>query len=170
MTLDEEEAERVFGGLRREFQLDLLEFKSKREFEKVLDKAITESKVSNLGRQGKSAIKIKGDDYFPTEWRHRHANALLRRREKQRAGIPVEPEKIRILRAEGRVKVLMRAKRWSDMDVETLRMLYIRTDEDKYTVAKVLHRSPSSVVTKASRLKIKRPKKVKYKHTPLEKV
>lgn len=140
MTLTDEEAEMVFGGVRREFQLDMTFFKSKRDFDKTLDKIIERSRLKNLGEQGQDAIRVKGDEYFPGKWRAAHRKA----------------RKIKRPPAVTRIRRGIIIKSWTRTDINRLKVLYARREETSRTIGERLNRSPGAIRKKASRLGIKK--------------
>lgn len=140
MTLTDEEAEMVFGGVRREFQLDMTFFKSKRDFNSTLNKIINRSRLKNLGDQGQDAIRVKGDEYYPEKWitAHRRAKKI-----KRPVGI------VRVRRG-----IIIR--KWTRSDVKRLRSLYAHREQTSRTIGSQLNRSSGAIRKKASRLKIRK--------------
>lgn len=150
MTLTDEEAERVFGGLRREFQLDLIKFKNELEFRETLEDIFRQGKLRNLGGTGKSQLRKEGEGYFPTVWRRVHGRSVERLKEKRmRPGVYV-----RTIRGK---RILFR--RWSRRDVENLRALYPRSDETAKTIAFFMDRTEKSVRKKVESLGLRKEKR-----------
>lgn len=147
VTLTDFEAERVFGALRREFQLDVLKFRSTKEIRQAVDDIMKAGRTANLGRTARGKIKEAGEEYFRRDYRRAHQNVSRRFRELGR-----RPNVIKTT-IRGRVMI---SKRWTARDIENLRMLYPRQDETSKSIAFILGRTPKSVSRKAERLKLRK--------------
>lgn len=165
-TLTDEEAERVFGGLRREFQLSLQDFRTRDDVQDALDEILDFSRTRNLGRSGRTVVRERADIWFRVRFPREHRTAVRQKKEmkiKQRVRVrkvvtrrPVFRDGVKVFRK--KIEFVVN-KRWSEQEEEKLEMLYPRKDETAKSIASLLNRTPGSVAGKANRLGLKKRRK-----------